>query len=163
MISDAKIKQCGKIYKHITDAVKANYGRYSLPWKYDALKAAIVKSKDAEVNTDIGYPVDLHEAFGDIVLRWCAEGYPDTGEDDIYKIFLQLWKFHKKWMLFADTHTASEITAPMDKEATDQIAELCSKSNYANTKERRSKITSLYVAVMSYVIDIAKEEPEDCE
>lgn len=155
------IKMYGRVYKHVTDAIKQNYGRHTLPWKYDDTKNALRKSKEKECE-DCAYPEYLHEALSDIVLRWCAAGYEGTGEADIYNIFVELWKFTKRWLLVAENHTADEIMTQMDQDATEEISKLC--NNYPDCdltdaiKTRTQRITDLYVAVMESVVMVAKED-----
>ena len=153
------VKRVGRAYKYITDAVLNNYSRHTLPWAFDKTKAAIVESKNIEYEADKTYPIEFYEALGDVVLRWCFDGYRDTGEDDIYKIFLQLWQFHKKWLLYVETKHGID-TVQMDKNAADEIANLCKKNGTDNCEYRTKKITDLYVAVMEHVIGSAVDIAE---
>lgn len=153
------VKPYGKVYKHITEAVSENYGKHTLPWKYGKTRDAMLKSAVEEFKADSTYPIQLHEALSDIVLRWCFDGYPQTEAEDITTIFQTLWQFHKRWMLAADEHTAGQIMTYMNKEATDHIAKMCGGVNEAYEK-RREKIQDLFVAVMEHVLEIAKEEPD---
>lgn len=153
------VKQYGRVYKHITEAVNANFGKYTLPWKYGKTRDTMLKDALGEYNADSTYPIRLHESLSDITLRWCFDGYPQTEKEDITKIFHTLWQFHKRWMLMAEEHTANQIMTQMNKEATDCIANLCSGINETFDK-RKEKVTDLFVAVMEHVVEIAKEEKD---
>ena len=153
------IRQHGRVYRHIVEAVESNYGKHTLPWKYDKTKNAILKATLVEYNADHNYPIQLQEALSDVVLRWCWEGYHQTDKDDITAIFHALWAFHKKWLLTAEKNPASKITQAMNKEATDTIANLCGGIN-SSLDKRKEKITDLFVVVMEHVIEKAMDEPE---
>lgn len=154
------IKQYGRIYKHITEAVQSNFGRYTMPWKFDKTKIEIAKAAMVEYDADKRYPLHLHEALSDITLRWCWDGYKQTGKEDIVKIFQKLWIFHKKWMLIAEEHTVEEIIKQMDMEATNDINELCG-GTYKDFEYRTENVISLYRVVMEHVISIAREDAAD--
>lgn len=154
------VKMYGRVYQHITDAIQKHYGRYTLPWKYDSTRAAMVNAAIIEYKNNTAYPTLLHEALSDVVLRWCWNGYKQTGKEDLMRIFHQLWAFQKKWLLIADNHTAQEITSPMNLDATNEIAQICGEAN-KDFDERTRKVTDLYVAVMESVILASKEEPAD--
>ena len=103
------VKPYGKVYKHITESAQANFGKHTLPWKYNKTRDAMLKTAVEEYKADPTYPIQLHEALSDVVLRWCFDGYYQTDKDDLTKIFQQLWAFHKRWLTAGETHTASEI------------------------------------------------------
>lgn len=153
------IKQHGRVYKHIVEAVEENFGKHTLPWKYDRTKNAILKSTLDEYNADHSYPTQLQEALSDVALRWCFDGYPQTDKEDITAIFQSLWKFHKKWMQIAQVNPASKITQQMNAEATDMIANLCG-GIYQDFGKRKEIITELCVVIMEHVIEISLDEPE---
>lgn len=151
------IKLHGKVYKHIIDAVQANYGRHTRPWKYDNTRIAMARAAKAERDANEAYPISLHEALSDVVLEWCWSNYKKTGKDDLEKIFRKLWQFNKKWLLIAENHTADQIVGQMDKDATSEINALC----FNNVKEddiRAQRVTDLYAAVMEYIFEIAKND-----
>ena len=151
------IKLHGKVYKHIVDAVQANYGRHTLPWKYDNARIAMARAAKAERDENEAYPINLHEALSDVVLRWCQSGYRETGKDDITKVFQKLWQFNKKWLLIAETHTADQIMGQMDSEAANEIRSIC-YGNVSKDSERANRVTDLYAAVMEYVVEMAKDD-----
>jgi len=154
------VKMYGRVYQHITDAIQKHYGRYTLPWKYDSTRAAMVNAAIIEYKNNTAYPTLLHEALADVVLRWCWDEYRRTGKEDLMGIFHRLWNFQKKWLLIAENHTAEEIASPMDKEAADEISEICGDSN-KDFNERTKYVTDLYVAVMESVILASKEDLAD--
>lgn len=155
------IKTYGKVYKHITDAINRNFGQHTLPWKFDDLKCDLRRTKEKECE-DGTYPEELHEALSDMVLRWCFHGFKGTGKEEIYKIFIQLWKFHKRWLLRAAEHTAGEIIPLMDQEAANEISGLCSDDPDSKYHDLRMDcITGLYEAVMESVVGEAKEDNVD--
>ena len=154
------VKPYGNVYKHIVEAVSDNFGKYTIPWKYNKTVNAMLKTAVDEYKADNTYPIQLHEALSDVVLRWCFEGYTQTDKDDFTAIFQSLWKFHKRWMLIAEVNTASKISQMMNKEATDLIANLCGGINQTYDK-RKEKITDLFVVVMTHVIDMSLKEPEE--
>lgn len=153
------VKPYGKVYKHITETVSDNFGKHTLPWKYDKTKDKMLKLAVEEYKADNTYPIQLHEALSDIVLRWCFEGYQQTDAEDITKIFQMLWQFHKRWMIAAEDNTASQMMTYMNKEATDNIVNMCGGINESFDK-RKEKIQDLFVAVMEHVVEMAKEEPD---
>ena len=153
------VKPYGKVYKHITEAVSENFGKHTLPWKYGKTRDAMLKSAVEEYKADNTYPIQIHEALSDVVLRWCFEGYIQTDAEDITRIFQALWQFHKRWMIAAEEHTASQMMTYMNKEATDYISKLCGGINETFDK-RKEKITDLFVAVMEHVVEMAREEPD---
>ena len=153
------VKPYGKVYKHITESAQANFGKYTLPWKYGKTRDAMLKTAVEEYKADPTYPIQLHEALSDVMLRWCFDGYYQTDKDDLTKIFQQLWVFHKRWLTAGETHTASEIMTQMNAEATDHISKICSGINQDFSK-RKEKVTDLYCVVMEHAIEMAKEEPE---
>jgi hypothetical protein len=152
------VKPYGSIYKHITEICIKHYGKYTLPWKYDKTKNGLLKAATDEYNSDHHYPIQLHEAMTDTILRWCNEGYKQTDKDDLMKIFQTLWKFHKKWLLISEINTASSIMTQMNAEATNDINTMCSGIN-ESFDTRKKYITDLYVIVMSHIADIAKDDP----
>lgn len=157
------VKPYGKIYRHITEICIKHFGKYTLPWKYDKTKAELNKSASEECKADNNYPLQLHEALTDVMLRWCKGdekhyGYEQTDKDDLMEIFLTLWKFHKKWLLISETNTAYAIMKQMDAEATNDINAMCS-GIYKSYDTRRKYITDLYVVVMSHIVDMAKDDP----
>ena len=154
------IKQYGRIFGDISNAVQNNYGRYTRPWKYDDTKAAIVNARDLEFGCDPKYPVNLHEGLADIILRWCDDGYRDTGKEDLYNILIRLWKFTKRWLLIIQEHKTADIAAAMDKEATDQIADICG-GNQKDYVVRTKRVTDLYTVTMMHLISLAVIEAEE--
>lgn len=153
------VKPYGKIYKYITETVEKNFGKHTLPWKYENTRTALLKAATDEYNADNTYPIRLQESMTDVVLRWCFDGYPQTEPTDILKIFQVLWAFHKKWLIAGETYTASEIMTQMNKEATDLIEELCGGIN-TGFEKRKEKVQDLFVVAMEHAIEMAKEEPE---
>jgi hypothetical protein len=151
------VKPYGNIYRHITEICIKHFGRYTRPWKYDKTKTELNKALSDEYSADKKYPVQLHEAMADTILRWCDEGYKQTDKDDLMKIFQALWKFHKKWLLISETNTASSIMTQMNAEATNDINTMCSGIN-ENFDTRKKYITDLYVVVMSHIADMASDE-----
>lgn len=152
------IKQCGRVYKHINDAIQNNYSRHTLPWAFDGTKNTILKSKELEKEADAAYPEEFHEAIGDVILRWCFDGYKDTGKNDLYKILLKLWQFHKKWLLYVDSDNKIDVKK-MDEDAAKEISALCNEKDKDGYHEyRTNKITDLYVAVMEHVLGVAADK-----
>ena len=151
------IKLHGKVYKHIIDAVQANYGRHTRPWKYDNTRIAMARAAKAEHDANKAYPIGLHEALSDVILEWCQHKYKEAGKEDITKVFQRLWQFNKKWLLIAENHTADQIMGQMDNEATNEINAICF-GNVSKDSERANRVTDLYAAVMEYVVEMAKDE-----
>lgn len=154
------VKPYGKVYKHITEAVAENFGKHTLPWKYGKTRDAMLKSAVEEYKADNTYPIQIHEALSDIVLRWCFDGYPQTDAKDVTKIFQALWQFHKRWLTAAETNTANQIMTYMNKEATEYISKLCG-GIYESYDKRREKVQDLFVVAMEHAIDMAKEDTDD--
>ena len=152
------VKPYGNVYRHITEICIKHFGKYTLPWKLEETRKELNKAKEDECSADKKYPDQLHEAMSDTMLRWCLDGYKQTDKDDLMKIFLTLWKFHKKWLLISETNTASSITTQMDAEATNDINAMCS-GIYKSYDIRKKYITDLYVVVMLHIVDMAKDEP----
>lgn len=152
------VKPYGSIYRHITEICIKHFGRYTLLCEYDKTKAELDKALEDERKADEHYPELLYKAMANTMLEWCGKGYIQTDKDDLMKIFLTLWKFHKKWLLISETNTASTIMTQMNAEATNDINAMCSGIN-ESFDTRKKYITDLYVVVMSHIADMAKDDP----
>lgn len=154
-MQDNAVKAYGLAYKNLND-ISGQYAVKSQMYLTNIIES-LKQAGNQAYKANNEFPVKFYEQMSGILIKWFWNGFENTPKEQIFRIFQEMWKFHKTF-LSRDAMTDADWKMVCD--STVGLAEAFRDAEGHVTGEKPKYVRYFYVAILDDLEEVFKNKGE---